>query len=207
MSLFGNWASANNNQQQQQQPNAFSQPSGFGQQTQPAPGMFKSILPAKTTLTPIIQSHFTALLFVGFSGFSTQGQQPQQSGFGTSQPQNTFGGEARTLRVIYYNNTSDYQDLVELAHLQNPQVPSGGLVRRQIRLVQQQASELLVLLPNLLGLQPGLQGLVKLPWLDPPALGLGVSVGQPPVAGAMRVLPKHLDLEVWNLSTRFLGKF
>lgn len=61
MSLFGNWASANNNQQQQQQPNAFSQPAGFGQQTQPTPGMFKSISPAKTALTPIIQSYFSAL--------------------------------------------------------------------------------------------------------------------------------------------------
>lgn len=96
---------------------------------------------------------------------------------------------------------------MELAHLQNLQVPLGGLVRRQIRLVQQQASVVLVLLPNLLELQPGLQVLVKLPWLDPPALGLGGSVGQQPVAGAMRVLHKHLDLEVWSLSTRFLSKF
>ena len=50
--------------------------------------------PQKIALTSILQSHFTGLLFVGFGGFSTQGQQPQQSGFGTSQPQNTFGGEA-----------------------------------------------------------------------------------------------------------------
>jgi len=163
----------------------------------------------KTALTPILQSHFTIFLFLGFGAFSTQGQQPQQSGFGTSQPQNTFGGEAHTLRVSCREDTVitrfDYQDLVELARLQNPQAPLGRLARqrRRINLVQQQASEVLELRPSLLELLD----LVKLPWLVPLTLGLAGSVGPRAVAGEMQVLHKHLGLAVWNLSTRLMSRF
>jgi hypothetical protein len=65
----------------------------------------------KIALTPIFQPYFTGLFSVGFAGFGTQAQPPQQPGFGTTQPQNTFGGEAHTLGVlieIYYSDTIDY---------------------------------------------------------------------------------------------------
>lgn len=157
-------------------------------------------------LTSIFQPYLTGSLLAGFGGFSAQPQQPQHSGFGTSQPQNTFGGEAHTkvfLSRIHYNDTIHYQDLVELARFQNLQGPSAGLVPRQISLLQQ-ASGVLGLPLNLLGLLD----LARLLGLVPPTLGLRGSAGRQAVAGEMRVLHKQqLGLEVCNLSIKNMSGF
>lgn len=153
----------------------------------------------------ILQPYLTGSLLVGFGGFSAQPQQPQHSGFGTSQPQNTFGGEAHTIGLlskIHYNDKVHYQDLAELARFQNPQRPLAGLVRRQISLPKQ-ASGVLGQPLNLLGLL----ALVRLLGLVLPTLGLLALVGQQVVAGEMQVLHKQqLGLEVCSLSIRDMSK-